>query len=233
MPTSTRWYCSLAGASGDAYRLLARVAQRNALVARIRAGASGDAALDAWDAELGRHGIELIAQRSEAVDRLGPLFIELATRLGLPGEAALRYRPRSTARDADELVAELTLRRGDDIRRGFTAHGPHRDDLQLLLDNASLRAFGSQGQQRAAVLALLLAERVVIAEHRGRAPLLLLDDVMSELDAVRRELLCDLLRSGGQAVVTATEEAHVPVAGGHVIDVRQGQIECSIAAAAI
>ena len=107
-------------------------------------------------------------------------------------------------------AAELAERRDADLERGFTAHGPHRDDLALVRDRRALRAYGSQGQQRAALLALLFAERELLAERRGRPPLMLLDDVMSELDAERRELLAELLRSGGQAVVPATEAEHVP-----------------------
>jgi DNA replication and repair protein RecF len=203
------------------------LAQRNALVARVRAGAAGKAALDAWDAELARHGIRLMQDRSEAVDSLRPLFTELAASLGLPAEAELRYRPRSAAADADGLAAELAERRQADLERGFTAHGPHRDELQLLLAGASLRAYGSQGQQRAALLALLFAERSLLAERRARPPLMLLDDVMSELDAERRELLASLLRSGGQAVITTTEPEHVPgtaLAGGGQIRVHDGAV---------
>jgi DNA replication and repair protein RecF len=201
------------------------LAQRNALVARIRAGAAGPAALDAWDLELARHGVRLMADRDEAVAGLRPLFSELAERLGLPGEAELRYRPRSDASDAEGLAAELAERRAADLERGFTAHGPHRDELQLLLGGVGLRAYGSQGQQRAALLALLFAERALLAERRARPPLMLLDDVMSELDAERRELLAELLRSGGQAVITTTEPDHVPgvgVDGGGVIRVENG-----------
>jgi DNA replication and repair protein RecF len=203
------------------------LAQRNALVARVRAGTAGPGALDAWDAELARHGIRLMQDRAEAVDGLRPLFTELAASLGLPGEAELRYRPRSAATDADGLAAELAERREADLERGFTAHGPHRDELGLLLAGAPLRAYGSQGQQRAALLALLFAERSLLAERRARPPLMLLDDVMSELDAERRELLADLLRSGGQSVITTTEPEHVPgaaLAGGGLIQVQDGVV---------
>jgi len=203
------------------------LAQRNALVARIRAGGAGPAALDAWDAELAGHGIRLMADRAEVVDGLCPLFAELGARLGLPGSAELRYRPRSAANDAEGLAAELGERRAADIERGFTAHGPHRDELQLGLEGASLRAYGSQGQQRAALLALLFAERSLLAERRARLPLMLLDDVMSELDAERRELLAELLRAGGQSVITTTEPEHVPgaaLAAGGVIHVENGTI---------
>jgi DNA replication and repair protein RecF len=204
------------------------LAQRNALVARIRAGAAGPAALDAWDLELARHGIRLMADREEAVKGLRPLFAGLAEQLGLPGEAELRYRPRSDASDAEGLAAELAERRSADLERGFTAHGPHRDELQLLLGGVTLRAYGSQGQQRAALLALLFAERALLAERRARPPLMLLDDVMSELDAERRELLADLLRAGGQSVITTTEPDHVPgtaLAGGGLIRVENGALK--------
>jgi DNA replication and repair protein RecF len=211
------------------------LAQRNALVARIRAGAAGRGALDTWDAELARHGVRLMADRDEAVKGLQPLFAELADRLGLPGGGELRYRPRSDATDAAGLVAELAERRSADLERGFTAHGPHRDELQLLLDGLSLRAYGSQGQQRAALLALLFAERALLTERRARPPLMLLDDVMSELDSERRELLAGLLRSDGQAVITTTEPEHVPgtaLAGGGLIRVEDGTVGGSARAVA-
>ena len=92
----------------------------------------------------------------------------------------------------------------------------------------ALRAYGSQGQQRAALLALLFAERALLAERRARPPLMLLDDVMSELDAERRELLADLLRAGGQSVITTTEPDHVPgtaLAGGGLVRVENGTRE--------
>jgi len=186
------------------------LAQRNALLGRIRAGISGPAALDAWDAELARAGVQLMADRAEAVEGLRGPFADLAAQLGLPRHAELGYRPRSPATAVEALAAELAERRGADLERGFTAHGPHRDELALLLDGVALRAYGSQGQQRTALLALLFAERELLHSRRGRAPLMLLDDVMSELDSGRRDLLAGLLRSGGQSVVSATEAEHVP-----------------------
>ena len=203
------------------------LAQRNALLARIRQRLVAPDALDAWDAELARYGIQLMEDRREAVSGLRGSFGELAERLGLPGPAELRYRPRSDATDAARLAAELAERREADLERGFTAHGPHRDELSLLLDGSSLRAYGSQGQQRAALLALLFAERRLLAERRDRPPLMLLDDVMSELDRERRELLAGLLREGGQAVVTATEADHVPgavLAGRGLARVENGRL---------
>jgi DNA replication and repair protein RecF len=185
------------------------LAQRNALVSRIRAGGARPELLDPWDIELARHGIAVMDARREALAQLERPFARLAAELGLPGRCALEYRPRSRAEDVEGLRAELAERREDDLARGFTGHGPHRDDIALTRDRRALRSYGSQGQQRAGLLALLFAEREVLADI-GRAPLMLLDDVMSELDASRRERLVELVRSGGQAVVTSTEAEHVP-----------------------
>ncbi len=188
----------------------AALAQRNALVARIRAGRASRASLPAWDAELARHGVVLMAQREELVARLGPAFAEHAAGLGLEEEPGLRYRPRSRAGSAEELAAELAERTESDLERGFTGHGPHRDDLAFSRAGRELRAYGSRGQQRLGLLALLLAERDALAEERGAPPLMLLDDVMSELDAGRRERLVEVLSAAGQSVLTTTELAHVP-----------------------
>jgi DNA replication and repair protein RecF len=199
------------GATKRAYA--AALGQRNALLAGVRAGRATRASLPAWDAELARHGVALMADRATTVERLRGRFAEHAAGLGLEGEVDLRYRPRSSAQDAETLAAELAERVDGDLERGFTGHGPHRDDLALRREGRDLRTYGSRGQQRLGLLALLLAEREELESERGAAPLLLLDDVMSELDASRRERLTRLLRRGGQAVVTTTETAHVPGAG--------------------
>jgi DNA replication and repair protein RecF len=196
---------------GEARRAYgAALAQRNALVAAIRAGRAGQGSLPAWDAELARHGVTLMRDRAEAVDGLREPFARHAEALGLEGGAELAYRPRSKAQTAEELAAELAERTPGDLDRGFTGHGPHRDELSLRRAGRELRAYGSRGQQRLGLLALLLAERERLADVRGNAPLLLLDDVMSELDATRRGRLVDVLRAGGQSVITTTELAHVP-----------------------
>ncbi len=188
----------------------AALAQRNALVAAVKAGRSGMSSLAAWDHELARHGVALMADRQEGVQRLRPRFAAHAEGLGLDGAAELRYKPRSRATSTEALAAELAERTAGDLQRGFTGHGPHRDDLGFELEGRDLRAYGSRGQQRLALLALLLAERETLAEARGAAPLMLLDDPMSELDAGRRERLVDVLRRGGQSVIAATELGLVP-----------------------
>ena len=212
---------------GEARSSYARaLAQRNALLGRIRAGSASPASLSTWDSELARHGIALMANRRAAAELLAPLFSARASDLGLPRATTITYRPRSAATTAADLVAELGERHGPDRDRGFTAHGPHRDDLRLLHGDRALRSFGSQGQQRVALLALLFAERDLLLAERGQAPFMLLDDVMSELDPTRRDLLASFVRSGGQALVTTTDVGHVPGSGASdvaVVEVDDGE----------
>jgi DNA replication and repair protein RecF len=192
----------------------AALAQRNALIARIRAGRASRSSLHAWDRELARHGTALRADRSAAAAALIDPFAGAAAELGLAGTASLEERPRARAAGEEQLAAELAERADSDLERGFTGHGPHRDDLALLRDGRELRSYGSQGEQRMALLALLLAERDALGAARGGPPLLLLDDVMSELDAGRRERLVARISGSGQAVVTTTDLGHVPGAQG-------------------
>jgi DNA replication and repair protein RecF len=184
------------------------LAQRNALLTRLASGHSGGD-LDVWDAALADAAEDLIAARSEAVAELAPPFASAAAELGLAGEGAIEYAPRATG-SAEEIRAGLAERRDADLRLGRTSWGPHLDELKIESADRSLRRYGSQGQQRAALLALLFAEReALLAAHRT-APLLLLDDVMSELDPERRERLAARLAAGGQALITAAAEESVP-----------------------
>jgi DNA replication and repair protein RecF len=195
----------------DARREYSRVlAQRNALLGRIRSGRASTATLGAWDRELASRGLALRDHRAEAVALLAEEFALRADQLGCGDTVSIEYRPRSRAGDEEEFIAELRRRLDRDLERGFTGHGPHRDELAVLRDGRELRVYGSQGQQRLALLALLLAERAALARERGSTPLMLLDDVMSELDGQRRELLVRELSVSGQSVVATTDLAHVP-----------------------
>ena len=186
------------------------LAQRNALLSRLRAGRVSSDALISWNLTLAEAGVQLAGDRAAAAERIVGPFAHHARDLGIAGEAALVYRSRSRAQTPEELARELADKLDVDLARGYTTHGPHRDDLVLSRDGRELRSFGSQGEQRLALLALLLAERDALSAERARPPLMLLDDVMSELDSARRDALATELRGGGQSVVTATELEHVP-----------------------
>jgi DNA replication and repair protein RecF len=184
------------------------IAQRNALLSRLSAGYGSPEDLRIWDAGLADVAAPLVEARSEAVAELAGPFTAAASELGLEG-GALEYAPRA-AGSAEEIRAGLEERRDQDIRLGRSSWGPHLDELKLLAAGRSLRRFGSQGQQRASLLALLFAERAALLEARRVTPLLLLDDVMSELDPIRRELLVARLAAGGQVLITAADEESVP-----------------------
>jgi DNA replication and repair protein RecF len=206
-----RFCAALWPARADARRRYGRaLAQRNALVGRIRAGDAAPEGLDPWDAELAAAGVELIAIRAEATQRLVQPFRAAASDLGLEG-AELEYRPRSEAGEPAELARELAERRESDLARGYTGHGPHLDELALRFGGRQLRRYGSQGQQRVGLLALLFAEQATLVADGRPPPLMLLDDVTSELDPERRRLLCERLEgSGGQALITATTREALP-----------------------
>jgi len=198
------------------------LAQRNALVARIRAGLGSVDSLPSWDERLAAEAAPLIAARAEAVAALTAPFSGLAGKLGLP-EAEISYRPRASA-GGEELAAELARRREQDLGRAYTSYGPQLDEVEVRLGDKQLRRFASQGQQRLALLALLFAERAALLEAGRAAPLMLLDDVMSELDSAHRELLVSLLEVEGQSVISATETAHVPSASALRIEVSDGAL---------
>jgi len=187
----------------------AAVAQRNAA---LRVRSSG---LSAWTEQVADLGTQLVAARRETLQLLAAPFAERAGELGL-ADAELRY-------DGDlPTVAALEARLERDLERGVTGLGPHLHDVVVASGTRELRSFGSQGEQRLAVLALLLGEAELIGERRGFAPLLLLDDVLSELDPDRRRILAARVAAAGQAVVTATDRGMLPADPDQLVEVTRG-----------
>ena len=187
----------------------AAVAQRNAAL-RLRSQA-----LDTWTEQVVELGVQLVAARKETLALLAAPFAERAGELGLT-EAELRYAGEPPTLEA------MAARLDRDLERGSTGLGPHLDDVVVASGPRELRSFGSQGEQRLAVLALLLAEAELIADRRGFAPLLLLDDVLSELDPSRRRILAARVAGAGQALITATDAAMLPVEPDQLVEVTPG-----------
>ncbi len=177
--------------------------QRNASLRRVAAGGSSPDALSPWTEAVSRLGAELVEARRAALDVLAPYFAESAERL-LLAAATIAYE--GEAASVDDYEARLQR----DLERCVTGLGPHLHDVRIEAGGRDLRSFGSQGEQRVAVLALVLAESRAIEEREGVRPLVLLDDVLSELDDHRRRALAELIATGGQTVVTATSEAALP-----------------------
>jgi DNA replication and repair protein RecF len=192
----------------------AAVGQRNAALRRVAQGLSSREALAPWNEQVSRLGAELVAGRHETVTALQPRFAERAGELGLP-QAELRYEGEAPS------AQELEERVDRDLERGTTSVGPHLDDLGVLSAGRDLRTFGSQGEQRLAVLALLLGEAELLEERRGTRPLLLLDDVLSELDPERRRILADRLRVSGQALVTSASRSALPGEPAQTLEIEQ------------
>jgi len=184
---------------------------------RVESGFAGLDAVEPWSEQVAALGAELVSARLEGLGQLGPTFAARAGELGLE-RVSLRYEgePPTPAR----LAAALER----DLERGATSLGPHLDDVVLEAGGRDLRSFGSQGEQRLALLALLLAEAETIADRTGVPPLLLLDDVLSELDPGRRRILAARVSGTGQALVTATDAAMLPAAPDQLLEVTPGEV---------
>jgi DNA replication and repair protein RecF len=193
----------------------AAVAQRNAALRRVAIGASSRDAVSPWTERVAGLGADLVGARREAISALAPVFAERAGELGLPS-GELRY-------EADQPTTEaLEARFDEDLDRGTTGLGPHLDDVEIRAGGRDLRRFGSQGEQRLAVLSLILAEAALLAERGPAPPLLLLDDVLSELDAGRRAALAERLTGSGQTLITATAVSALPTEPAQLVEVTPG-----------
>jgi DNA replication and repair protein RecF len=195
----------------------AAVGQRNAALRRVGAGYSSAEALEPWTEQVVALGTELVAARRQILELLAPGFARLTRAFGLD-EGRLVYEGAPPTR------VELDEKSARDLERGTTSAGPHLHDVAVLAGERDLRSYGSQ---RLAVLSLLLAESEVIAERRGSPPLLLLDDVLSELDPERRLTLTELLPEGGQTLITSTAAAALPVAPAQLLEVSPGQVRAA------
>jgi DNA replication and repair protein RecF len=198
----------------------AAVAQRNASLRRVAAGYSSRDALAPWTEQVATLGRRLVEARSEVIVWLASGFAERAEELGLPAA-------RMTYEGEPPTLEALEARLDRDLERGSTGLGPHRDDVVLTSGTRDLRSFGSQGEQRLTVLALLLSEAELIAERRGFAPLLLLDDVLSELDPNRRRALAERVQGAGQTLVTATQASSLPVEPAQLLEVTPGLVRAA------
>ena len=195
----------------------AALGQRNAALRRVLAGLSSREALDPWTEQVAALGAELVEARGLVLAQLAPVFATRADELGLPA-AGFGYDGAPPSR------AALDERLSRDLERGTTGVGPHLDEIRILSDDRDLRTFGSQGEQRLAVLSLLLAEAELLTGHAAAPPLLLLDDALSELDADRRRLLSARLGLVGQTLVTATGAEALPLAPAQLLDVTPGKV---------
>ena len=180
--------------------------QRNNLLREIAANPALAGTLDSWDEILASEGAQIVKMRADFVEMLSGFAGSHHAHITDGRETLVcRYAGCTDAGDALRGMAEgLARARKRDMIIGSTTFGPHRDDLELMIDGRDVRAFGSQGQQRTTALSLKLSELSVMYNECGEWPILLLDDVMSELDPQRRRMLLDCI-SGVQTIVTCTD----------------------------
>lgn len=206
------------------------VAQRNLLLKQRKRGEAHP--LEAWDQQIAVFAASLVRKRLEALHKLSFLAGVLHKRLS-GGTEHLRlaycqpYAPEGETPHTDPAwyAQRLQEKLAEDIQRQSTSIGPHRDDLQFLAEGADLKRYGSQGQQRTAVLALKLAELEYLKSETGEYPVLLLDDVMSELDKKRRQALLDFVRGRIQTFITTTEpEIFTSLSGMQAFYVEKGKV---------
>jgi DNA replication and repair protein RecF len=195
----------------------AAVAQRNASLRRAAIGAAPKESIAPWTEQVVDLGTKLVAGREETLALLTPPFAAAADELGLLA-VELRYVGEPPTDDV------LAVRFDRDLDRGVTSIGPHLDDVLVASAGRDLRSFGSQGEQRLAVLALLLAEAELLLDRHGVPPLLLLDDVLSELDPGRRRILAGRVATFGQTLVTATDASALPVEPAQLLFVSPGEV---------
>ena len=186
--------------------------QRNGLIRQIALGQEKEALLSVWDEQLAKYGADLIRRRIKWTDHLnetaGAIYADISS-----GRERfdIDYQCHFEASDELEQVIYdfLNQKHEEDLRRGTTLYGPHRDELMMKINGFPMRAFASQGQQRTGALSLKLAELRMMEEATGDSPILLLDDVMSELDSERQKML--IRHTGGvQTLIACTDADLLP-----------------------
>lgn len=201
------------------YRQVLR--QRNEL---LRAQQPDSAQLDAWDEQLIRYGRILIRERASFTEELGEFSARAYNAIAHEEKLTLHYRPDIPE---DGLEKALQDSRASDMRRKQTSHGPHRDEIDFIIDGKPARSHASQGQQKSAALAVKLAELELVRQRTDEYPILMLDEVLAELDAGRANRLFDAIDEEVQCILTTTELCHtrnVPTRGATIFMMENGNL---------
>lgn len=190
---------------------------RNTLLKQARGREIDVGLLDVYDQMLAQHGAQVLQRRVEVVQLLAPLLADAFVQIAAKGlQAQVQYQAKGIDLSGDfsaQLLQALQKRRSIDRQLGYTTRGPHRDDLALLLDGRPAQIHASQGQCRALVLALKITEIRSLEAALGEPPVLLMDDVSSELDAERNRALMHYLDElGGQVILTTTDANYIRIA---------------------
>ncbi|MFF2483604.1 DNA replication/repair protein RecF [Paenibacillus sp. NPDC058071] len=209
--------------------------QRNNYLKTASPGGMQQAMLDVWNAQLAEYSVKIMKKRKQFIHKLQRFAEQIHSGITAGGERLeIEYRPSFGGGDSEDetvlfeqFMIKLSQVKDQEIRRGMTLVGPHRDDLAFFINGKEASVYGSQGQQRTTALSLKLAEIELINEEIGEYPLLLLDDVLSELDQHRQTQLIETFQSKVQTFITTTGLESVNInklqdAG--IYEVREGQV---------
>ncbi len=226
-------YCQLRPSYVKSLSEYARIlAQRNALCKARDTGEAACEMLDLWDRQLAQAGCRILHARQRYLQHMAPVARGIYQGLSSGKEefdlryaSTIRILPEETpAEMAAKFYEELRIRRRDDFAAGFTTVGPHRDDMEVYINGCSAKSFGSQGQQRSAVLAIKLAEAALLEQVTGEKPIALLDDVMSELDHSRQEYILNHIKDWQVFITCCDPNPLKALQGGQKIYVKDGQV---------
>lgn len=199
------------------------IEQRNNLLREIKSGKSQESFLEIWDEKLVEHGIIIARYRKEFLEKLQEKILPIHTEI-TKGEEKIKLIYETDSLQEENFLEKLKKNRKLDILRGYTTKGIHRDEIKILLNGEEISIFGSQGQQRTAVLSLKIAELEVVKEEIEEEPILLLDDFMSELDEKRRKRFLSNITET-QVLITGTHQITLENLEYNVYNVKSGKIE--------
>lgn len=218
--------------------------QRNHLLRRVREGSAEPDEMSFWDERLAYEGAEIVQERAQTVRQLSEAALPAHSELTDGGELSLEYEPQLTGSGPGEALPQrlthpalqtalaegLKQARRREIAQGVTVVGPHRDDVTISLNGQAAGAFASRGQARIIALALKMAEASVVKSLTGRTPVLALDDILSELDPVRRKLVLENVSAYEQVLLTTAERGSVApefLNQATVYSVHEGKVTCA------
>ncbi len=203
--------------------------QRNILLKEFKRRSVSDALMDIWEEQLSKYGIKIIKKRLELIEQLKEISKEIHYRITDDAEnLQIKYQTNIDIENIENSYRKLLKEhRQKDIDKGYTSVGPHRDDLEILINGISAKKFASQGQQRTISLSLKISEIEFIKKKTGEYPILLLDDVLSELDKKRKHKLLEEIENKVQTIITTTDLNDIEnffIDKGKIIIIQDGKV---------
>ncbi|MBR2404127.1 MAG: DNA replication/repair protein RecF [Clostridia bacterium] len=181
--------------------------------------------LDVWDEKLASLGVKICKMRKSAIDKINETINIIGEESSLTEKIKLLYTPsvKGDFEDKENFIKQLKSSLQRELEKGMTLIGPHRDDFEIFMNDINIKKYGSQGQMRSCILKLKLSECEIIKEKTGDTPILLLDDILSELDEKRRKFFLQSIKDK-QVIITCTEKENIDIDDCYVFRVEKGKV---------